>query len=87
MSPKGSDQGRRAKRTASQRAAPERRQGRYEVLDLLGAGGMAEVFKARATGSAGFQRDVVLKRVHAARNGDPAIKTAIDPRLISRRGR
>ncbi|HVR03530.1 MAG TPA: serine/threonine-protein kinase, partial [Polyangia bacterium] len=59
------------KRRAEARRADERRCGRYELLHPLGAGGMAEVFKARVTGSAGFRRDVVLKRLHAANNDDP----------------
>jgi len=59
------------RRRAEARRADERRCGRYELLHPLGAGGMAEVFKARVTGSAGFQRDVVLKRLHAANNDDP----------------
>jgi serine/threonine-protein kinase len=60
---------RRAKRSPKLSAAPERR--RYEVLCRLGAGGMAEVFKARARGAAGFQRNVVLKRLHPANRADP----------------
>jgi serine/threonine protein kinase len=32
---------------------------------------MAEVFKARVTGAAGFQRDVVLKRLHSSNYEDP----------------
>jgi serine/threonine-protein kinase len=34
---------------------------------------MAEVFKARVAGSAGFQRYVVLKRMHAAASDDPEL--------------
>jgi len=37
--------------------------GRYELLHPLGVGGMAQVFKARAVGPGGFQRDVVVKRI------------------------
>jgi len=37
--------------------------GRYELLQPLGVGGMAQVFKARALGPGGFQRDVVVKRI------------------------
>ena len=45
--------------------------GRYELLHPLGAGGMAEVFKARAFGPAGFARDVVIKRILPAYGSDP----------------
>ena len=37
--------------------------GKYELLGLLGSGGMAEVFLARAVGPMGFERRVVVKRI------------------------
>lgn len=37
--------------------------GRYELFDRIGIGGMAEVFRARAYGAEGFQKNVVLKRI------------------------
>ncbi|HEY4183775.1 MAG TPA: serine/threonine-protein kinase [Polyangia bacterium] len=44
--------------------------GHYELLHPLGAGGMAEVFKARALGPAGFEREVVIKRILPAYGRD-----------------
>ncbi|MEM7674718.1 MAG: serine/threonine-protein kinase, partial [Myxococcota bacterium] len=43
--------------------------GEYEILGLLGTGGMAEVFLGRFKGPADFQRPVVVKRIlpHLAR--------------------
>lgn len=43
--------------------------GRYEILGLLGTGGMAEVLLARLSGPSGFERPVVIKRIlpHLAR--------------------
>ncbi len=37
--------------------------GRYELLELLGQGGMAEVFLARTRGPKGFARNLVIKRI------------------------
>lgn len=44
------------------RASTERL-GRYELMERLGHGGMAEVFSARLPGAAGVHKDVVIKRV------------------------
>ncbi|MEO1230006.1 MAG: serine/threonine-protein kinase [Myxococcota bacterium] len=43
--------------------------GRYQILGLLGTGGMAEILLARVGGPIGFQRPVVIKRIlpHLAR--------------------
>ena len=47
------------------------RLGRYELLQPLGVGGMAQVFKARALGPGGFCRDVVVKRILPEHGRDP----------------
>ena len=44
--------------------APQRL-GNYDILQLIGSGGMAEVFLARQRGVMGFEKIVVLKRIHA----------------------
>ena len=46
-----------------------RRLGRYEVVSLLGAGGMGEVYHARDTE---LERDVAVKVLPDAASGDPA---------------
>jgi serine/threonine-protein kinase len=43
----------------------------YDLLARLAAGGMAEIFLARANSLAGLQRYVVLKRIHPERGDDP----------------
>ncbi|MBN2715020.1 MAG: protein kinase [Deltaproteobacteria bacterium] len=37
--------------------------GRYQLLELLGTGGMAEVFKAKSYGVEGFEKLLVIKRI------------------------
>ncbi|MFH0900230.1 MAG: serine/threonine-protein kinase [Pseudomonadota bacterium] len=44
---------------------------RYVVESRLGAGGMAEVFRARQYGAEGFSRPVALKRIAPALGDDP----------------
>ncbi len=46
--------------------------GRYQLLEKIGAGGMAEVFKARMSGEQGFEKIVAIKRIvpHMATNAD-----------------
>src|SRR5688500_4299498 len=37
--------------------------GKYQLLDLLARGGMAEVFKAKSHGVEGFEKILVIKRI------------------------
>jgi serine/threonine protein kinase len=48
------------------------RLGRYELIDHLATGGMAELFLARTVGEGGFEKVVVLKRIlpQLAQNAD-----------------
>jgi serine/threonine-protein kinase len=45
--------------------------GRYRLQRQLGVGGMAEVFKAQASGPGGFERTLVVKRILPERCEDP----------------
>ncbi|HEU5059749.1 MAG TPA: serine/threonine-protein kinase [Kofleriaceae bacterium] len=75
-------------------AAAQRRQAGqfagYELEDRLGAGGMAEVFRARrATGPAvelGVQKEVAIKRMHAGFSSDPRFVEMFveEARLVAR---
>ena len=43
--------------------SPGEHLGKYEILRKLATGGMAEIYLARSTGTAGFEKLVVIKRV------------------------
>jgi len=51
--------------------APGTQVGKYQVLRQLAVGGMAEIYLARATGLAGFEKAVVLKRILPSLADDP----------------
>jgi serine/threonine protein kinase len=53
----------------STQAIQTHRFGEYYLTAHLGRGGMADVFRARYVGAAGFQRTVVIKRI--LNGGDP----------------
>ncbi|MBA3458759.1 MAG: protein kinase, partial [Deltaproteobacteria bacterium] len=38
--------------------------GRYELIDVAGRGGMADVWRGRVRGDSGFVRDVAVKQMH-----------------------
>jgi serine/threonine protein kinase len=62
--------------------APGTRFGPYEVVDLLGAGGMGEVYRARDTR---LDRAVAVKVLPAAAAGDSAFRNRLhtEARAIS----
>jgi len=45
--------------------------GRYHVVKRLAKGGMADVLLARSIGVAGFERHVVIKRIHPELGDEP----------------
>jgi hypothetical protein len=47
--------------------------GRYTVIRKLGAGGMADVFLARVSGEAGFEKQVALKIMHRNLTSQPQV--------------
>lgn len=67
-------------------AAPGVQFGRYQLVRLLGSGGMADVYLARATGEAGFQKPVALKvlQPHLARRPEVVAYFLDEARLASR---
>ena len=61
--------------------------GRYEILNRIGIGGMAEVFRARATGPGGHQRILIIKRIlpHFAEHPD-FVRAFVDEAKLSNEG-
>ena len=53
------------------RGATPHRLGRFELIERIGQGGMAEVFRAAVTGPEGFRRELVVKRVLPQLSGRP----------------
>ncbi len=51
--------------------------GRYTVVRKLAEGGMAEIFLARQHGSEGFEKPVVLKRIHTAFYADEQFRNML----------
>jgi len=47
------------------------RLGKYRLVKQIAQGGMAEIFLARQEGPAGFEREVVVKRILSERASDP----------------
>jgi serine/threonine-protein kinase len=52
--------------------APAVRMARYQLLERLARGGMAEVFRARLVGLAGFEKIVALKRILPELDAEPS---------------
>jgi serine/threonine-protein kinase len=46
--------------------------GRYELVEVAGRGGMADVWRGRVLGAAGFTRDVAIKQMHEPLAAQPA---------------
>lgn len=55
------------------RTLPHKLGDRYELLELLGRGGMAEVYRARMLGAEGFAKMVVIKRLLPQFSHEPEI--------------
>jgi hypothetical protein len=46
--------------------------GRYQLLERLAVGGMAEIFKAKSSGAHGFEKTVIIKRILPHLASDPS---------------
>ena len=60
------------------------RLGKFVLLNKIAVGGMAEIFRARAFGASGFEKDLVIKRIlpHLSENAD-FVKMLIDEAKIT----
>src|SRR6516164_10286539 len=57
---------------------------RYKIVRKVADGGMAEIFLATQTGREGFQKSVILKRIHSTIYADPQFRNMfIDEAHIS----
>jgi serine/threonine protein kinase len=60
--------------------------GKYSLFELIGRGGMAEVYKGRIQGPAGFERTFVVKRILPHLSGDSTfIKMFVEEAKLSAR--
>ena len=50
--------------------------GKYQILDRIAFGGMAELYRARIQGDQGFQKLVAVKKMHAHFSVDPEVVEA-----------
>src|SRR5262245_4303006 len=58
--------------------------GQYILVDRISAGGMAEVFKAKAEGIGGFEKMLAIKRIHRKYSEDDKfIKMMVDEAKIA----
>jgi serine/threonine protein kinase len=61
-----------------------RKHGRYKIVRKVADGGMAEIFLATQIGREGFQKPVILKRIHSTIYADPQFRNMfIDEAHIS----
>ncbi len=61
------------------------RLGKYQLIERIAYGGMAEVFKAKALGEAGFERTVAIKKLHSRYAEDREVVAMLqdEARLVS----
>jgi serine/threonine protein kinase len=64
---------------------PGQKYGKYLLLERIAHGGMAEIFKAKAIGAAGFEKRVAIKRLHSrfAEDRDVIAMLQDEARLVS----
>ena len=59
---------------------------KYRLLEKIGSGGMAEVFRATGHGPMGFERPFVIKRIHPRLSETPEfIRMFVDEARLSAR--